>query len=342
MKNRLPKRMNRRMILYIITLFLFFMCIIVMYGFKTSVDNYYEESIDTYRESRWDSLWTNYKAARSLVYTDLNTRALNIQNEIKTELDMNKLKESLTNNTYYSDFDEILRNNLQSNVLINGSKSMDRNRNSIFVICNGKIIANYAHDEMYGVPYKEGQQIEGNDLKEIIKEEYYNKELSLNALNQIETQSSDMIVWQSRSNNGEKISTFTTTTMRKIFEQGGISCFESYEILIPVYITEYGNIFDEHDTAVDPTVNNKIIIVQKMNLKDYLMNTMPGADILSDSKLVSLEDHYNNLKIVIGIFEIILYVCIIMYVLFVVFSINQIVDSLNADDLKRGNGEDKA
>lgn len=333
MKNKLPKHMNHRLSLYIVTMFLFIMSIIIMNGFESSVENYYEESISTYKDSRWDSFQTNLKAVRALGFSSLTEKSERIQHDIKTNLDMRKLKNTLDNNSYYSDFDNILRNYLQTNAFNN--KKMDQNRNSIFVICNGKIIANYAHDSLYGIPYREGEIIEGNDLRTIIEQDYYNKELSLKALDLINSQSADLIIWQARkpSNlNAEKYNTLSSINMRQIFEEEGIDGFESYEFLLPVYITDYGNIFGEFDVTSDANKSNKLIIIQRLNVKDYFTSTIPGSDILTEDKLISLVDNYIYLGIIIHLFETILYISIIMYILFVVFSINQLLEDAKASE----------
>ena len=91
----------------------------------------------------------------------------------------------------------------------------------------------------------------------------------------------------------------------------------SFEILIPKYITENGNIFGEYDVAGDSKdVNNKIIIVQKLNMVDWIDSFHP--DFFNTDKTDSIEYNYNQLLIIINVFIILC--CIAMFG-FVIYTI---------------------
>ncbi len=334
MKNKFPKHMIRRLSLYIMALFLFACCIAITSGFKKSINMYYTTSINTYKDSRWNTFYSSFKAAYRLGKTGLYDGSELIQNEIHT-IDIDKLRNSLTNNIYNENFDQLLRKTLQENVFTSGG-TMDENRNNIMVICNGKIIANYSHTDLYGIPYVNNEVIYNNDMREIIKDNFYNTELSLHALDQIEAQSDDLIVWQStspRDPNDKVYTYFNTDTLREIFENKGIDGFASYEVLIPIYITDYGNIFGDYDTSSDVGKNNKIILIQKLNLTDYFYNFNVNNDLVSNNKINELEKSYLDMKIMINIFEILLYIGVGAYIVFITLNINGMVDEILAIEL---------
>lgn len=328
MKNNTPK-FHRKISLYITVLFLFICCIVIVSGFKKSIKIYYEESIDSYNDSRWESLYAEFKSAYFLGQTNLLEASNHIQEGIE-DLDTEILRESLSNDLYYSKFDQLLRKNLQVNIFTRNTQ-MDQNRNNIIVLCNGNVIANYSHTDKYGLPYKEGQKINDNNIQSIIETNFYNVELSLHALDQINEQSEDLIVWQARENpnpNAKKYLTFNVNTLREIYEAEGINGFSSYDVLIPVYITEYGNIFGDHDVNSNIGKDNKIILIQKLNLTDYFTKYIVNRDLISDEKINALIKAYLNVEIMTHLFEIILYLCIGSYVAFIVFSFNRMIEEI--------------
>lgn len=330
--NKLSKRhIRQRILIYIISLFLFSGCIVIMNGIKQTTKTYYETSIQNYEGSLWEAFYSNLKNAQEFGRFAITNCSKEIQKDIYSDLDMNKLKFSLENNVYYPEFDLILRNAFQDNIFTLRSYNINRNRNSIFVLCNGKIVANYSYDGMYGIVYKDDLIIEGNDIKDIITNRFYNKRLSLNALDKIEKHSSDLIVWQESipNNANDKVYTsFDWSTIKEIFQTKGIDGFASYEILIPTYITDYGNIFGEYDNN-NGEANNKLIIVQKLNIKDYFTALMPSMDMVSFNRLNEMKNIYSNIQIITNIFEIILYLSIGAYLTFVVFNINRLIDEIN-------------
>lgn len=325
------RHIRQRILIYIISLFLFSGCIVIMNGIKQTTKTYYETSIQNYEWSLWEAFYSNLKNAQEFGRFSITNCTNEIQNDIRSDLDMEKLRFSLENNVYYKDFDLLLRSTFQDNVFTLRSYSINRNRNSIFVLCNGKIIANYSYDGLYGIVYKDNQVIKGNDIRDIVSSRFYNKKLSLAAIDSIENHSSDLIVWQEVAPNNFTDKTYTSfdwSTIKEIFDTQGIEGFASYEILIPTYITDYGNIFGEYDNN-NGTANNKIIIVQKLNIKDYFTVLMPSFDMVSFNRLNEMKNIYSNIQIITNIFEIILYLSIGAYLTFVVFNINRLIDEIN-------------
>lgn len=332
--NILSRNVNNRILIYILTIFLFACCIVITYGVKESLNRYYVMSIESYNDSQWNLFYSNYKSAIRLGKFGMINSSYKIQQEIKQELDMDQLKDSLTYNRYYEDFDMLLRRTLQTNVFTVNS-AMDQNRNSVFVLCNGKIVSDYSH-QLRGTPFIDGDFKKDNDIKEYIESDFYNVDLSSHALSMIENQSEGFIVWQKEkpSNpNAKKYSRFNVNTLREIYETEGIDGFDSYTVLIPEYITEYGNIFGEFDTSQTAGRNNKIIIVQKLNLKDYFSIFLP-VNISDTNELDDLYTQYDHVKIMTYIFEIILYISILSYVVIVIFSINKIIESSDEQNIK--------
>ena len=233
----------------------------------------------------------------------LKNSANKIQLDIEENLDMDKLEDCLLNNTPYPEFDAILRETLQKNVYTRYS-DIDQNRNNIFVIINGNVVASYNHDgKIFSSPVRLGSD---NKVEDIIGTKFFNVSLSQRAINMILNQyKGHLIIWQENQPKNPDIPKYTTmnrNTLHDILHKFGIEGLESYEILIPVYITEYGNIFGDIDVPGDSnTSNNKIILVQKLNLVDYIDHYYPGY---FDNESNAIITSYNKVMLMINIFII--------------------------------------
>jgi len=308
------------------TLVLFLIAVMLINSVEKSVCNYYDDSIYIYRKGKWDEFSSVFDSAYRMGEIGLHLASNDIQADMPKEVDVDELRYSLENNTYYGEFQSFLQKRLQYNVYTLDS-TISKNRNEIFVLCNGKVVANYSHDLiLYPAPLREGEVIEGNDILDFVQNSY-NKELSMNALNLIERQSSDLIVWQIRepsNSDSRKYTKITMATMKAIFEEEGIEGFRSYDVLIPTYITEYGNIFGENDFITGRM--NKLIIVQQLNLADYFETFYPT--MFYDDDYQMLVRTFVHINTMMSTFEIILYLSIIAYVAFVAFNYNQLIDEL--------------
>lgn len=337
MRKRMPKRLNRKIMIYIMTLFVFIMCIIIILAFNKSIRQYYEHSIDAYQDSNWDTFNSNIRLASKFSITDLEKKSAQIQKEIK-QLDMEVLKESLTNDKYYKGFDDILRNNLQSNVFQSEFK-MNSNHNGIFVICDGRLIADYSHlvsSDYDSIAMENGDsnsKTRDSHIDSIITNNAVNPALCIEAIDTIEKQTyTHPIVWQYNKfpncSNTPLLSSVSFDDIENIFKTQGIKGLRSYEILIPTYITEYGNIFGDYTShlSTDDTTN-KIIIVQRLNLVDFFDSYYIGS--IRNPELESLEIDYKNTEVILLLFEILLYTAIGSYIIFVIFNVNAVIEEYN-------------
>lgn len=243
---------------------------------------------------------------------ELNSSIQKINTDVEKEADLTRLKISLTLNTNYDVFDYILRKELRTNIF-SANGYVDPNRNNIFVLVNGYLVASYNQDDTYlKDPIRTGSKIK---MKDIITNDFYNKELSLRALHQLEIQDKGLIIWQARkpSDADDDYKTTSRIDLKKldhILTYGTKEELESYEVLVPKYITETGNIFGEYDIAGSPkSVNNKIIIVQKINIVDWIEYLYPDFFDMDETDTIAY--NYNQVMNLINIFLIM--ACISMF-----------------------------
>lgn len=331
--------MNRKIQIYLMTLSIFAICIVIILAFNTSIKHYYQQSISAYEDSTWDTFRSNLRLASKFSTNDLEEKSKRIQDQMFDELDMDTLKLSLTHDHYYKAFDDILRNNLQKSVL-QKQFGMSSNRNGIFVLCDGNLIADYSHlatggySELLGSPSDSNEKYDPtkNDIENIINKNAVNPELCMNAIRSIERQSyNNPIIWQyNKSASVDKNSLLTNVTMddlEKIFREKGIRGLRSYEILRPVYITEYGNIFGDYDAHTPEDKTNKIILVQRINIEDFFSSYY--IDSVTNPESESLKNDFSNTMILLMFFEILLYIAIGTYLIFVIFGINGMIEEYN-------------
>lgn len=325
----LNKSQIHRITMYLISIGIFVISIFVVSGFKVGLKKCYSTTFKSYQEARWDAIQSNIESGIELGEFGLINSSNKIQQEVKSKLDMDQLKHSLANNESYPEFDLILREALEKNVFTRDSSGMDQSRNSIFVITNGKVIANYSHNK----DFLTANIDKGKTVYDIINETSFNPELCIDALQKIENQYNDVIIWQRNEPQNESIPKYkemSMTQLKEIFIEHGIDGLDSYEILIPVYITSYGNIFGEHDTPDTIENNNKLILIQRLNIKDYLSKYSPYA--LIDLDIESLDENYNSLMTYTHIFECILYISIFCYITIVIGNLNRIIAELDDDE----------
>lgn len=310
---------------YSLTLILFILCMIGVMGVRRAISVYNDRAKVIAENNRVKEFNAMIRSAKYMAEYGLDRSIDQINSDVKNYVDLTRLKVALTVNTKYELFDTILRNNLQQNIFT--SYGLDVNRNNIFVIVNGYLIASYSKDDTYlKEPVRTG---EGVILENIIKNRFYNKELGFTALHRLKTQYKGLILYQPIPPMGgvkemyPMLSDIDIQTLDTIMLYGAKEELASYEILIPKYITDNGNIFGEYDVAGEPKdVNNKIIIVQKLNMVDWIEKFHP--DFFSVDKTDSIEYNYNQLLTFINIFIIICCTAMFAFMVYLLTSYNQI------------------
>ena len=296
---------------------LFFVTIFTILGMRASIYNYNNNITISHKANMVKMFDEMLDQAIELGKFGATNSANKIQQDIKLQLDEETLKNSFANNLPYPEFDQVLRSSLQKNVFTRYSQ-INQNRNSMFVILNGKLIASYAHYDAATQSIKMGY---GADIYDFISNNFYNVESGHYALNKILNQDNGYIIWQRRdpsNSNIPKIENITISDIHNIFLNYGIDALKSFEFLIPVYITEYGDVFGNYDDhTIDAKNKDKIIIVQKLNITDYVNFYCPELFDISEYNEQVTKD-YENLMTMLNIFIIIECLSIIAYaILFV-------------------------
>ena len=296
---------------YIIIFALFLITISVSAGIRKGIASYGDIAYNEYVDEKLNTFDSILQGAIDIGQFGLTNSSNKLQQEIRANLDMDRLEDCLLVGKRYPEFDVLLRNNLQKNVYTRYS-DVDQNRNNIFVMVNGNIIATYNHDDTK-FPNSIYLGAFETNAKEMVQDTFYNVELSEYAIDMVEKQYKGLIIWQQDAPSLDipKYSRVTLDTLHEILLEYGLEGLESFEILIPEYITEYGNMFGDTDVPGSNTDrDNKLILVQKLNIVDYINYHFPEFSVLDSEALVN---EYNRLTMMINIFIIIECLAMIAY-----------------------------
>ena len=257
----------------IFILFIFIIAGLFHYIFYHTQIEMYESTFNDakyeYNENVWriidDSITeTNNKAKDKGL--ELSQRLVNT---IEKKNDKGKIKNQLDSGNYvesgiFVDIFNIINNEYLLNI-----KSED---NGVFVLYKDLYIDNKVH----------GNGFIHTSIKEFIDSEY-NPIITSQAINKlIYGKGYNLIFLEDRSYNPnfEKMKVMNKESLKEIVQSEGIDCLKYYTILIPIYITEDGDIFGTLDISYDGSASNnhKMILVQKYNLYDAVV-TLHRSDL---------------------------------------------------------------
>lgn len=255
------------------TLSVLIMILLIMSGvneFSNFLNNQanFNKNIDTINEESKKYIYTLIYDAQDKNKILLENKALNLQNIILNEYSDNSLLENdIKNPTDNSKLSKIFDKELHNKNIIVGS--MD------------KILWNRTYGE-YSTDLKDDYTLEDVIYKT------YNKELSREAIDTIlklNSQKNDFIIWKSGKSNIEISNNNIDELLNELQKYNyDINELKGYDILIPVYITEDGDILGVKDVDMIGRYNDncKMVLVQKLNLYDILSHNKYNVENYKD------------------------------------------------------------
>ena len=90
---------------------------------------------------------------------------------------------------------------------------------------------------------------------------------------------------------------FRTKLLKRIYKEEGLEGLESYQFLVPAYITDDGDIFGQKDVVKGVIRrNHKLVVIQEYNLYDQITAKFP--ELINDtSEEEILINHENSLNL---------------------------------------------
>lgn len=149
-----------------------------------------------------------------------------------------------------------------------------------------------------------------------------NKQLAANAVCAILNQNKDIIYWESDKNVSKYEDSYIITNpdmdnIIKLIKSSNFYALKNYNMLVPSYITDTGDIFGVPDVNEHglPNDNNKLIIVREINLYDIVSpyrDSFEKYDQIMSRYTIKTDDYIHS-KIMTYLFIAI--ICIISFVL---------------------------
>lgn len=253
----------------------------------SSIRKSMNSELDVYIES---ILLENQEKAR--LYIESYTHVINDKILKEYEGDYSTLKEDIKNPKEDTKLIKILDECL-TNRFINSTTS----HNKPFVSTIDHIIWNRNLSYDYNL---------SNDDNVITLDEFinnhYNSKLSKLAVESIKNMNLDknkFIFWEALDNSNPEhklIEKMNISEIINVYNEEGIESLKSYEILVPAYITDNGDIFGNNDVDSNGNKNNtdKIIVIQRVNIFDALVKYESKINEFRNN-IEKVDIFYNNI-----------------------------------------------
>lgn len=253
------KKMLKIMIVIIIFSFTF---ILLYSNLLNEVKKSQEQAIQQIREEKFDQIFLYIKELTDKSNKKTSNIANSIEEDIKATFDMDELKTQLDSGEHVKELHNLFKRHIKGQYLNN----INNSRNGIFILSNNLIEEdlNYerASNPDHNTKYSDNKQIS------------YNKKLFDDALYKIKNHSKDIICMENTPSDVEDhimLSRVTYDSLKKVYLKEGLEGLRNYQIMVPVYITNTGDIFGQDDIVEDKVQNNhKFIIIQEFNIYDQL------------------------------------------------------------------------
>lgn len=262
----------------------------------TSIKGAKGEAIADSRKREFTILWEYNKAIKMDAQAQAEQLAKLAESQLRERFDLDQLNAALdaNNSVAKNEVHDVFRK-LVDGKYLNGIKN---NRNSMIVL--------EGYDSVIEDKYMEPYLRQHPDLipDEITFDNYYktgyNDQLFKSAQYKIRSHTTTQLIAIEPINNmrGETnhslIKEMNYVNLEKIFIEEGIDGLRNYQFLVPVYITDTGDIFGQYDIVGGiPQDTHKYIVIQTYNLYDQLTASNPW--ISDEEHLSSITSRYNDL-----------------------------------------------
>lgn len=262
------------------------------------------KSINDYKEVMFDRICSEMEMLRGQARTVAKDTANTIESQLQ-QMNLEQLKDEMDRGVINDEvYDMII--NVTEGKSLNG---IDNYRNGIIVMTANGILEDYSYE-------RSSTEIRTweNEINTA-----YNKSLEEEAIHRILYHSSKLIAREKInyiSGDHTLITTASEKELKKIFMKEGLSGLENYQILVPAYITETGDIFGQDDIVMGVKQNNhKIIVVQEFNLYDQITKNDPSLLDIDDHVEYIMQDYSITMSIMylMGLFLIVSVVILLFY-----------------------------
>lgn len=327
---------KKRYPILMIIIMLIALCLLLMYNNVSSdIYNSKNTALEVQKDDRFEYIYQHLIQFTSEAYHSANEVSNKIEKDLVNNLDMGALKIALDEGdpVYKKQIHAIFRKYTENNNL-NG---IDNNRNG-FIILSGDLLVeeDFVIDV---VNYKEPHTVSDSPLHKHKFTDYvdvsYNSSLFINAIWKLKNQDDSIIAiepYNYLDESHSKITEITYDNLKSIYMTEGLEGLKNYQFLVPVYITDTGDIFGQKDIVEGvPQNTHKIIIIQSFNLYDQLLHLRPNFENSFEQDKNDIINRYDSILYDLNLFGIILILSISILIAFFFLSYNNSIDNEDLD-----------
>lgn len=291
-----------------------------VFGYKnliTLVKENCQKTTEAFKEEQFKVLWSSLNNLQLQSEKEISKISEDIEKDILALSDdkLQNLHDDMTNNIHNQDLHDILMKNIE-NQNLNGIKN---HRNGVVVLSMEGYMEDFNYRRANLVADDHASSF--REWDDSVKNSY-NETLERNAIEKLLNRTSGIIALESydlvNNENHIKIKEMNYESLLKVFLAEGMEGLRNYQIFVPYYITDIGDIFGTPDISQGIKVdNNKIIVVQEFNLYDQIMLT-ENSELFSNDEIKNIASRYNELLrwlyivgiiLVTGVSGLIFYFC---------------------------------
>lgn len=309
-------KINRFVSIILLTLASFIIILTVCDNAILSIKNSRAAAIEDVKKRDFATVWMSILNYMEDAEKQTSGVATNIENDIKATFDLQDLQYKLDSGDKEArtKLSEIFRKNIDE-VYVG---DVNNNRNSIIILEGYDSIV----EDLFVDPEsrEEGAVIKNPSSPTLSQYQNttYNKELFTSAVRKIRTHTDKIIAIEPYNyikGEHEKIPEMNYHNLERVYINEGVQGLRNYQFLVPVYITDSGDIFGQKDIENGvPQENHKFIVIQTFNIYDQIMFNSPEfGDDDYIGRINARYDRILNSLYIMGIIICTLIVFIIVY-----------------------------
>lgn len=333
-------KINRFVSIILLTLASFIIILTVCDNAILSIKNSRAAAIEDVKKRDFATVWMSILNYMEDAEKQTSGVATNIENDIKATFDLQDLQYKLDSGDKEArtKLSEIFRKNIDE-VYVG---DVNNNRNSIIILEGYDSIV----EDLFVDPEsrEEGAVIKNPSSPTLSQYQNttYNKELFTSAVRKIRTHTDKIIAIEPYNyikGEHEKIPEMNYHNLERVYINEGVQGLRNYQFLVPVYITDSGDIFGQKDIENGvPQKNHKFIVIQTFNIYDQIMFNSPEfGDDDYIGRINARYDRILNSLYIMGIIICTLIVFIIVYF----FSLYNILITKEYENIYNSKTKDK-
>lgn len=322
--------------------------ILILFTFDrviVSIKNSRYRAIEQSKERDFESVWAYIQVLRSNSLIQTSNLANKIEYQINEEFDMEQLEQALNSGDKETQekLYKIFRDNIEGVYLDDAVKN---NRNSLIVLEGYDTIIEDKLVEPIARANNDEFSRETHHFNDYCQKSF-NKPLFKSAINKLRSHSTNQLIAlepfnylsDKQTEDHEMITEMSYKNLKSVYVKEGIDGLRNYQFLVPIYITDTGDIFGNDDIVGGiPQDTHKFILIQTFNIYDQLLSIKPDY---SDTQYVeNINQRYDSILNMIYLCGIIICIVIVIMILYL-FSIYNAIYSVNQELISVLAGNDR-